>query len=331
MGFRIGSFNMYKFSYNSGKDMSLIARILREQKLDIIALQEVYSNEALEMLRRKMGSDWDCRWGSPDTADGKYSRSAIEAEGYAFLWNTKTMSLAYTNVYQNGRLVKRVSEPAIFNQYRIDPKYGIKRLVRNPFYGRFVPNRCNCEIRVINTHIRFGSDDDTSVSAVIQRRGELETLLRSVYHKISMRRYGNNLPAYTILAGDYNLNLYRDWTKGQGSYLYNECIEVEDESGHIQRISTIQDALTSLRKSKPESDKDKVELFVDRQYYANNYDHFSVDKERFAGIYARSHRIDSVRKYTGKDIELHRKTISDHVPIYLNINLRNIPDDLNEE
>ena len=329
MGFRIGSFNMYKFSNGSGKDLTLIAKILTEQKLDIVALQEVFDSEALERLCRNMGPNWDCRWGTPDVAEGKYSKSSKEAEGYGFIWNTNTMELAYADVYQNGKLVKRISEPTIFNQYRIDPKYSINRLARNPYYGRFKPIRCNCEIRVINTHIRFGSDDDSSVGMVIQRRGELDTLLRSVYHKISKRRYGNNLPAYTILAGDYNLNLNRDWTKGHGSYLFNECIEIDDGSGHVQYISTIQDALTTLRQ--PSTTNNEPVINGDRQYYANNYDHFSIDRDRFTGIYTKPHRIDTVRKYTGEDVERHRKKISDHVPIYLNINLRNVPDDLNEE
>lgn len=46
MAYRIGSFNMFKFSFRSDneirKDIKLIARIIYEQQFEIIALQEVF-------------------------------------------------------------------------------------------------------------------------------------------------------------------------------------------------------------------------------------------------------------------------------------------------
>ena len=57
MAFRIGSFNMFKFSFRSDneirKDIKLIARIIYEQQFDIIALQEVFSKNAMDLLLKE--------------------------------------------------------------------------------------------------------------------------------------------------------------------------------------------------------------------------------------------------------------------------------------
>ena len=59
MAFRIGSFNMFKFSFRSDneirKDIKLIARIIYEQQFDIIALQEVFSKNAMDLLLKELG------------------------------------------------------------------------------------------------------------------------------------------------------------------------------------------------------------------------------------------------------------------------------------
>ena len=58
MAYRIGSFNMFKFSFRSDneirKDIKLIARIIYEQQFEIIALQEVFSKNAMDLLLKEL-------------------------------------------------------------------------------------------------------------------------------------------------------------------------------------------------------------------------------------------------------------------------------------
>ena len=330
MGYKIGSFNMYKFSFRADKeikkDIALIADIIDSEGFDIVALQEVLSPNVLALLKSKLGAKWRYRWEQPKIGIG-YSGSEQEAEGYAFLWNSQTMELSWTNKMVGfgdfSHLEKHTAEPHIYNQYRIDRRNGEEELARNPYYGRFKPIHGFCEIRLINTHFYFGDNTKTNKD---KRKREFDILTKVIYHNISDKRYGNNLPAYTIILGDYNLNLNRAWTKGP--YL-QEYVTVKD-AGIEKHIITIQDQLTTLKASKveeqqPVSDTDFVEQVKDMSNvtrgYANNYDHFTYDLERFAGTYARARRIDTVRKYENDNFQKHRKEISDHVPVMLTLNL----------
>ena len=63
----IGSFNLYKFrAYESNeesrKDVGRIAEIIRDAQFDIIALQEVFNEEAVRNVVRALGSKWEYRW-----------------------------------------------------------------------------------------------------------------------------------------------------------------------------------------------------------------------------------------------------------------------------
>ena len=293
---------------------------------DIVALQEVLTPNVLELLKTKLGGKWRYRWERPRIGVG-YSGSEQEAEGYAFLWNSDTMELSWTNkmvgIGDVSRIEKHVAEPHIYNQYRIDRKNGEEELARNPYYGRFKPIHGFCEIRLINTHFYFG--DNTSLNKN-KRKKEFDILTKVIYHSISDKRYGNNLPAYTIILGDYNLNLNRPWTKGP--YLQEDVIL--DDGGIRKHIITVQDQLTTLKavkKDEQEAPSDEsfdikvVESGINMRGYANNYDHFTYDVDRFEGTYVKARRVDTVRKYEGDDFEKHRKEISDHVPVVLNLNL----------
>lgn len=75
----------------------------------------------------------------------------------------------------------------------------------------------------------------------------------------------------------------------------------------------MQDQLTTLKNRSQQKPDDPVRGF------SNNYDHFSFDELRFEGMQLPvCTRIDTVRKYCNDDFELHRKDISDHIPICLN-------------
>lgn len=315
MSYKIGSFNLYKFSYQSDKDIKKdfekIAEIIRNEGFDIIALQEVFSEDAVKYLMRFLGaSEWDYCWDSP-----RKSLSVQEAEGYAFIWNKRRMELAPKNElqYEGGTLVNKrgSTQPAIFNQYRIDRARGQSELARNPYYARFKPLHSSCEIRLINVHLRVRARKDDSLGESRDRKKEIEILTESIFHKLNNKVYGNNLPAYTIMLGDYNLNLKRD---GYKSPYIEEIIKITD-NGRVEIIRTTQESKTTLKIKNPE-EKDK------RDYWANNYDHFTYDDKN--NPYVRSvTKIDTVEKYCNGDFALHRKKISDHAPISMELNLNN--------
>lgn len=315
MGYKLGSFNMYKFqAYRSDdkikKDLDNIANIISSEKFDIVAMQEIFDVKPMNMILNRLGKMWEGAWAKPN------SRSVQASEGYAFIWNTNRITLA-ESVTTSG---KRVYQPRIYQQYRIDKNIGQKELVRDPFYARFKPKNENYEIRIINTHIMFSSnsndeqneDDVYQLSDVAMRRNEFEVLVKSILAKENTWRYGNNLTAYTILMGDYNLNLNREWTSGP--YL-QEVVEIDD-GRYTYKIRTVQDQLTTL--------KNRSRLNPDEPVrgYANNYDHFSYDEDRFSDLHPKVKRVDTVRKYCDDDFEKHKKEISDHVPISIEIDLK---------
>lgn len=305
---------MYKFqAYRSDdkikKDLDSIANIISTEKFDIIAMQEVFDEKPMNMILARLGSHWQGAWGKPN------SRSAQAAEGYAFIWNTDRIELA-KSVTSSGT---RIYQPRIYQQYKIDKKSGQRELVRDPFYGRFKPKYENYEIRIINTHIMFSNggkdeheDDAIQLGDIAMRRNEYEILIKNILAKENTWRYGNNLTSYTILMGDYNLNLRRDWTSGP--YL-EEVVEIADGK-YTYKIRTVQDQLTTVK------NRSKLNPDEPVRGYANNYDHFSYDEDRFSDLHPKVKRIDSVRKYCDDDFEKHKKEISDHVPISIEIDLK---------
>ena len=242
MAYKIGSFNMFKFSFQSDgeirKDFTKLSRIIRDNRFDIIALQEVFSPNALGRLLDYLGRfEWDGVWDSPT------SFSSVAAEGYGFIWNKRRMRLAVTTLPDG---TKKSFRPHIYNQYRVDRRLGQTQLIRNPYYARFEPlDGSFCEIRLINTHIMFSKGNSTNqlldIGAVVMRKREFDILTQALYNSISDKRYGNNRPAYTIILGDYNLNLR---TSGAAGAFLNEIVVVQDR-GQIKRLITVQDKLTT--------------------------------------------------------------------------------------
>lgn len=294
MAIVIGSFNMYKFSYQRTdeikKDLNMISKIIKTEKFGVVALQEVFNKGVVKDLICYLGSNWSYAWDQPR------SRSNQAAEGYAFIWNTDIIDLAPTN----DKLYNKV-KPMIYQQYRIDKKLGQIRLSRDPFYARFTPkNNLRVEIRLINTHIRYTKDKEADIGEIRQRRNEYNVLIKSILESISNKRYGNNYVPYTVLLGDYNLSL-------TGSDRCEEYVAVHygNKSCYAR---TVQDKLTTINKN--------------NDGYSSNYDHFSYNEGNFEGVRARWSRVDAVAKYYGNDFEQYKKRVSDHLPIKLFVNLK---------
>jgi len=171
-------------------------------------------------------------------------------------------------------------------------------MTRRPLLGRFSPSELPgglfFEMRLINVHLCW--DSETVKNDIVKRIEEFKLITGEVYEYLSNRRYGDQnsafMPAYTIVLGDYNLSAVI-------------CQSFENDSiTHF--IQTKQEEKTTMS----------------AKGYANDYDHFSFDTKRFAGVDVQIQRIDSVSKFMGGDFEQHMQKISDHVPIKFEFSLR---------
>lgn len=184
--YRIASFNIKQFSDNSAfhtsgndskKNLDVISQIVRDNEIDIIAIQEIRGKIAFkelmsaiaygytkdttaEMLEQPAGDGdktlhseltgddylacsagkWQGRWTHPNSKWG----TAIAEEGYAFIWNTEKFDLPQNDRGRVQPVIKHKNE---------------HYFVRPPFYGRFITKNIpvKFEIRVLNTHVLYTS------------------------------------------------------------------------------------------------------------------------------------------------------------------------------
>ena len=297
--YKIGSFNCRHLAMASAKDIRVFANVILKEDYDIIALQEVSGQAGVNRLLAELSTT---RW--KGVADDR-------SHGYGFLWNTYRFELAHTE--KAGE--PREYTPRVYRQYKIDRKSGQEDLLREPFFARFFPVGGAApfiEIRLINTHIRFskGSEkEEQNVGAVLKRKNEFDILTRSIYAKEEDKRYGNNRPAYTIMLGDYNLNLP---SSGAAAPYLVESFEIYDGKNEKKVIRTIQKEKTTIRR----------EIREGEDPFANNYDHFTIDENRFRDTNYDSRRINAVERYCGGDYEKYKKDVSDHVPIMMELNIK---------
>ena len=296
--YKIGSFNCLNLGMGASKDVQMFADIILNEEFDIVALQEIKGQSALNRVLARLPMYWK---GIADS----------EVNDYAFIWNTRRFELA--NASEIG--LTREYAPRIYKQYKVDRKAGQKDLVREPFYARFFPTGGAApyiEIRLINTHIRFSKgkdgEDDMSLGAIAMRRNEFDVRTRAIYAKEADKRYGNNRPAYTFLLGDYNLNLPSSAAKSP--YLL-ESFTIED-GNNMKIITTVQSGLTTISKSQEGNNS----------AFANNYDHFTYDVNRFSDVLVTCNEVNTVEKYYAGNHEKHLTDISDHIPIEMKLNLR---------
>lgn len=306
MGYRIGSFNCLNFSggnvSKSRKDVQTIANIIRNEQFDIVALQEVKNQEALNMILKQLGPQW------AGEADNDFRVS-----DYAFIWKKRRVNLAKYESFQ----LSRTNSPIIYSQYKVDKESNYMRLSRDPYYARFVPVGGAApfiEIRILNAHIRFSKGsgcEEVLVGVVSLRKQEFEILTKNIYVNVADKCYGNNRPAYTILLGDFNLN---HPSSGAGSpYLVDE-IEINDND-KSKLIVTKQTDLTTLKKIQSDDNQSECR-------FANNYDHFTYDAIRFKDVSVQCESINAVQKYCNGDFKKYNDTVSDHIPIVMNLNIR---------
>lgn len=311
MSYRIGSFNLKNLGQTAmGKehprDLAKIAEIIRKEDFDVVALQEVLSEgKALSLeqdsvkrsILYELGtSEWDFAWAHAE------SETDPRSEGYAFLWKKKRFRLPVAKL-ENG--TKRTFYPRICRLRR-------DLMTRKPYYARFVARGGPYfEIRLLCVHTHFTDK--------VQRRQELDNLLKEVYPQVEDRVYYKGRPSYTIILGDYNAELRRLFINTSGFYVAD--IETADRWGG-KKIQTVQDEKTTLKRRFDNDDQDADASAYAGEGYANNYDHFSYDFDRFSRIQIDVKRIDAVATYCGGNFETYFKTVSDHVPIVMEMSLK---------
>ncbi len=317
MSYKIGSFNMCNCNFRSDKEIAksfeMIASIIDKEDFDIVAMQEVLSEnvfkDKLAHLLPQGKKNWKYRWIQPVQYSAGHM-SDRRGEGYAYLWNANRIDLVYSEDEYGGI---KISEPVIWSQYQ-GRKY--QKIKREPYYARFspsgLPGGSFFELRLINTHIIYGSNAG-------ERLEEFQRLIENVYVNIANRRYGNNMPAYTILLGDYNLTTAQIQAKDT---LTVERIFIGDNRDErIKRnIMTVQSFPTTLNRVQMEDG-----TYSSNDYTINDYDHFSFTREMDEKMTLTPERIDAVRKYYGNKAESfaeYRKKVSDHVPVALTINMK---------
>lgn len=311
MSYLIGSFNIRDFNFSNKssdgeelkRDFEKIADIIIREKFDIIAVQEVNAKDAIKHLtailnkKRKPFQEWDYDF------SGKAATTINDPEGYGFVWNTKRF-----------QLIKLANN-------KLNPTYyvysGGKGLLRPPYYGRFsargMLGGSNFELRIVNVHIRDASDER-------QRIEEFDVLVKQVLPRIcslsTLTEQGEMMPAYTFLAGDYNLRL----DKGERAVIRIESITKTNYTGKNRFFKTVQEEKTSLKQAKGQENLEDC--------YANNYDHFTYELNLKDKLKLQESRVEPLTKYfyeeanPGKMLEAYRKKISDHVPIKMSIDLK---------
>lgn len=333
MAYKIGSFNVRNLSFAAGKErLDHIANLIKE--FDIVALQEVLSEGKMlegaqvdnpagqqiayeNSLRYRLGDNWDMCWLNPKT-DSKwypYLGNDSRGEGYAFLWRKDKFKCP---VNEYGREIR----PRIYRQYKVDKAKEEMRLIRDPGYGRFqIVNMPNAEIRLITTHIVYEKPSKDNLAKIIEhgavkmRQKEFEVLARNVYTRIS-EDYSDincNVP-YTIILGDYNLNLPGSLAKSS----YVRPLVVLDAQNNILPIYEIEDkGVVRIRTVQ----KDLTTINSEGSDYASNYDHFTYDDHTGDGIVQGvPHRLDAVDRVG--DHGTYKEKVSDHIPIMLEIDLK---------
>lgn len=308
----IGSFHVTDLSRSTSTRYRAqqIADLILHEGMDLVALQGIRDSDALTPILTCLGKSWNRSWLLSRPKKGiRDVDHDPRGEGYAFLWDTRRFRLLQSTLL-NGD--KKDAEPEICSKYRSGRDKGLETLPRDPVFGRFTASGLgggNFELRLICTRILYnGIDEDHDRRFWPLRQNEFDVLTRQILPQIEDTVYGNQMPAYTILLGDYNMNLMCQWTKKP----YIDTPAAGFREGDKQ-IITVQDQLTTLKKPKKAG-----ETTVG---YLHNYDHFSYNRNRLSALDPVSRRIDVVGNgyystYYG-NYDRYREEISGHLPIVL--------------
>lgn len=311
MSYIIGSFNLRDFNFaNESSDgaseklqrnFEKIARIIIDEKFDVVALQEINAPLPLEYLTQLINryktplSEYACCFG----ANMPMKNTSRDPERYGFIWNAKRL-----------RLIKprRGTNPGYYENA------GALGLIRPPYYARFTARGmlggANFELRIVNTHIRDASKEEDRIK-------EFDVLVRQVLPRIcdhqEISEDGEFMPSYTFLMGDYNLAL----NKSERSIYKIETVTTTNYTGRKRLYRTVQEERTTLKLP-----NNQVSI---EECYANNYDHFTYEIDLDKKLMLVPQRVEALSKYYESGASLseklkdYRAEVSDHVPIRLTV------------
>ena len=319
MGYKIGSFNIRNFGLtalgpSNQRDISQIAKIIKEEDFDVVALQEIQSagkalwligNSLKSPLLYELGPEWDC-WPSQ-------SINAKNNTDFAFVWKKERLSLS------NG------DNPTCV-EYTKNGEW--VELVRTPVIARFTPKYLpKLELRLINIHLKGNGNNTLDI-----RKNEFNTLIKQIYTKYEDERFGDNKEAITIALGDYNLNIKLPIDDKRDKEYLDEIVEYDGKL-----IRTRQSARTTLKAGNQTAKdgevkienvkKDKIKQDAadmtgkETDYWKNNFDHYSYDAAIDSKAIIGDARIDVVAKYFGRDEIDYQEKVSNHVPIAITVDI----------
>ena len=336
MSIKICSFNVKNLADGEGRDIERIAKIINDNHFDIVCLQEVLQEGKIlsgitvkelsgqakaydRSLKSKLKGTWDSEWQQPKLRKNMeaYLGGDKRGEGYAILWRTDNNKLTLLRDEYGNEI-----RPRIFSNYDTRIVGSKLRLIRDPLYARFKVGNRPAELRLITTHIIYGKSDAVKdildYGAMEMRRKEFDMLAGQIYYRVSEMykdSYGTSpecTSPYTIMMGDYNLNL--------GTSLpFTRCF---DKKGHVVSEDDSFFKVTNLQQKKTTLKRDSAEL-------ANSYDHFTVDDRAKGRLVSNSCGVvDAIHKYKkGTDASeedafyTYREKVSDHLPIAISINI----------
>ena len=330
MAIKICSFNVRNLAEGEGRDLDRIARIINENGIDILCLQEVLQEGKIlkgmdlknsegqakaydRSLIRRLSGNWDSEWQGPKLRRGmeQYLGGDKRGEGYAILWKTDNLVLPKDEYGKDIR-------PYIYTRYDSRITNSKLSLIREPLYARFKVRGRPAELRIINTHIIYGKGDSVKdiidYGAIEMRKKEFKILAGQIYYRVSeMHKQIDCTSPYTIMLGDYNLNL------GQ-SLNHVICF---DQKGHEVPENSSFFTIYNLQEQKSTLSRDLPKL-------ANNYDHFSIDKRMNTRVVKNSVEvIDAIHRHVKNESDLeeeekykkYKKEVSDHLPIIISVSI----------
>ncbi len=306
-------------------------------RLGIIALQEFAESninnfrvedngketKMPEILKKNLSLHWHI------SAFRNSDRNGCNDSGYAILFNDEVFSLVdHTNDKRWKELLKKWHKENV----EFGSGWGAKsrqngrfvdkdKIYRPPQIVCFKPNKNKeAEIRIINTHIRFGDkesfekwkqnllpEEDIKASnsnLVKVRKSELKTLLK-IYEEMNQEKIESHgiHNIHTILLGDFNLR-----PKEIKSF----------SSRELKFLEVLQNRKTTLS------------VYEEKGTFANSYDHFLLNNKitkKYADAYDSTKIIKDLKideeDYKDLDnIAKHYHYFSDHIPIKLYFSYR---------
>ena len=306
MPYTVISFNLRNiYASAMDRDWNAVAEILRTERADIVAVQEIFSELPIKHLCRRLNvgflSDWRYRMVSRQTCQNG------RGEGYAILWNARRVDLSpIVKVSESGaRMVVGWHEPEIRTEWS-------RSLMRPPCVARFIPvGWCVpfIELRVIATHIIWeenaylrGRGNGLTDKAL--RKEEYRALSERLFPRVGKNRTsGDFRPAYTFIVGDYNLYV-------------EDCAQIDAlPKSEVQFMKTRQILGSTIYPGKDEKDPGG--------YTENDYDHVSYSDREHPHVQI-VERIDAPDKYYESDFKKYQKRMSDHVPIKMLFDVRHV-------